>query len=150
PCSMSPGLIGHAFLSEAQETIMQQILFVCLGNICRSPLAECVSRQQAETLALRVEVKAAAVSSWHISEKPDERAVRVGRERGYDISHHRARLLSKRDIDVASLVLALDEDVYRRVIDMADPLAVTKIRLLTDFAETSTLRDVQTPYFGGQ
>ena len=129
---------------------MQQILFVCLGNICRSPLAETVFRHEAQKLALKVEASSAAVSSWHIAEKPDPRAVAVGLERGFDISDHRARLVRKQDIALADLVLALDEDVYRRVVDLADAQAVTKIRLFTDFAENSTLRDVQTPYFGGQ
>lgn len=147
---LRPGISKVDFHSEVQATIMQQILFVCLGNICRSPLAETVFRQEAQKLALKVEARSAAVSSWHISEKPDPRAVSVGLERGFDISDHRACLIQRHDIAMSNMVLALDEDVYRRLIEIADAQAVNKIRLLTDFAEHSTVRDVQTPYFGGR
>jgi len=128
---------------------MQKLLFVCLGNICRSPLAAETMRLEAAAAGLdALEVDSAATGSWHLDEGPDPRALEAGLGRGIDISGHRSRLIEKKDFILSDMILALDEDVHATLTKMADAQTVTKIRLLLDFAETTTEREIPTPYFG--
>ncbi len=97
-----------------------------------------------------VHVDSAAVSSWHLREKPDGRALAAGLARGLDISDHRSRLIGPGDFERSDMILALDEEVHRSLVNMADHQCVNKIRLLMDFAESTTEREVPTPYFGDE
>ena len=95
-------------------------------------------------------VDSAGISSWHIREKPDRRALSAGLARGLDISGHRSRLIGPNDFIVSDIILALDEEVYGSLVGMTDCQCVNKIRLLMDFAERTTEREVPTPYFGDE
>jgi protein-tyrosine phosphatase len=89
--------------------VSQSVLFVCLGNICRSPLAEAALKAEAERLGLDVEVDSAGTGDWHLGYPPDPRAAAVAVRNGIDISQRRARLVTPEDFARFDHVIALDE-----------------------------------------
>ena len=87
------------------------VLFVCLGNICRSPLAEAAFRREAERLGLNVEIDSAGTGDWHIGHPPDARAAAVAKRNGIDIDHLRARQVTPDDFRRFDHVVALDAQI---------------------------------------
>lgn len=128
------------------------VLFVCLGNICRSPLAMGVFRAVVEEEGLqdRFEIDSAGTSSYHIGEPPDSRTTAVARQRGVRIDH-RARQVRPGDLDRFEYVLAMDRenlDKLERLTQSAPARA--EVRLLLEFDEESGDRiEVPDPYYGG-
>jgi len=88
---------------------MQSILFVCLGNICRSPLAEGIAKSKAKKMALSIVIDSAGTGDWHLGEPPCENSIKVARMHGIDISTLRARQVTKEDLEQFDLIVALDE-----------------------------------------
>src|SRR3546814_10844653 len=84
------------------------VLFVCLGNICRSPLAEAAFRREAEAVGLEVEIDSAGTGDWHIGHPPDARALAKAKAEGIDIAHYRARQVTPDDFHRFSHIVALD------------------------------------------
>jgi protein-tyrosine phosphatase len=128
-----------------------KILFVCAGNICRSPTAEGVMvRLVGEAgLAGRVELDSAGTGGWHVGELPDPRTVEAARRRGVDLAH-RARQLRAGDLERFDLVLVMDGDNLRHVTAMAGLRARDKVRLLRSFdPEAPAGAFVPDPYAGG-
>jgi protein-tyrosine phosphatase len=128
-----------------------RILFVCAGNICRSPTAEGVmARLIAESgLADRVTIDSAGTGGWHVGELPDPRSREAARRRGLDLTH-RARQISRADLDRFDLVLVMDSDNLRRVTAISDPRVRATIRLLRSFeADAPHGSIVPDPYSGG-
>jgi protein-tyrosine phosphatase len=121
----------------------RSILFVCTGNICRSPTAEGVFRSLAEKAGLDLRIESAGLGDWHVGQPPDERAQHHAKGRGYDLSAQRARQVRLRDFDDFDLILAMDRGHLRALERMAPPKHRAKIRL---FAAD---RDVPDPYYGG-
>jgi protein-tyrosine phosphatase len=121
----------------------RSILFVCTGNICRSPTAEAVMRHLAGKVSLEIRIESAGIGDWHVGDPPDERAQRHARQRGYDLSAQRARQIGPRDLEEFDLILAMDRGHLRALLGMARPEQRGKIRLFA--AE----RDVPDPYYGG-
>jgi protein-tyrosine phosphatase len=123
------------------------VLFVCLGNICRSPTAEGVFRRRVEQagLADRVFVDSAGTGDWHVGNPPDARAQEAARRRGIDLSPLRARLVTEADLDAFDLVLAMDGSNLGALEAMRPGRAV---RMLVFAPQAGTL-DVPDPYFGG-
>ena len=128
---------------------MKSILFVCLGNICRSPMAEGVFRQVAAARGLTVTVDSAGTGSWHIGNPPDERAQRAAADRGFDISGLRARQVSSDDFERFDLVVAMDDSNVETLRRTAPGTAQDRIRLFLEFAPNLTVREVPDPYYGG-
>ena len=91
---------------------MKSVIFVCLGNICRSPIAEGVARRIAGERCLDIRIDSAGTGNWHIGEAPCEHSVTVARRNGIDISTLRARQVTDRDLKSFDLVIALDEKNY--------------------------------------
>lgn len=125
-----------------------RILFVCLGNICRSPLAEAAMRAAAEKAGLSVEVDSAGTGDWHVGKPPDRRAIATAARRGIDISGLRARQVSVEDFERFDHLIALDrknlDDL--RLMMPAEPFA--ELSMLLDHAEGRRGQDVADPYFG--
>jgi protein-tyrosine phosphatase len=121
----------------------RSILFVCTGNICRSPTAEAVLRHLAARESINLRVESAGLGDWHVGDPPDERAQHHARNRGYDLSAQRARQVRPRDFVDFELILAMDGGHLRALLGMAPPRHRAKIRL---FAAD---RDVPDPYYGG-
>jgi protein-tyrosine phosphatase len=123
-------------------------LFVCMGNICRSPLAQGVFEGvlRCEELEGEVFVDSAGTGRWHVGEPPDERALSAASLRGLDISAQRARQLRPEDCETFDYILTMDEENYRTVCSLCRGSAV--VRPFLDFAD-SPEREVPDPYYGG-
>jgi len=128
---------------------MVRVLLVCMGNICRSPLAQGVFENvaQREGLEDEVFVDSAGTGAWHVGSLPDERAQRSAGLRGLDLSSQRARRISPHDCESFDYILTMDEDNYQAVAALCRGSAV--VRPFLDFAADSPEREVPDPYYGG-
>lgn len=126
------------------------ILFVCMGNICRSPTAEAVFRKLAPSLApeLTFEIDSAGTHRYHIGAPPDERSQRAALDQGIDMSGLRARQLEARDFDRFDWIVFMDETNRRDARRLSQPNARARLVRLLDFAPDQPLRDVPDPYYG--
>src|SRR5918992_229990 len=128
---------------------MVRVLFVCMGNICRSPIAQGVFENvlRREGLKEEVFVDSAGTGNWHVGSPPDERARRGAGLRGLDLGARRARQVSPaEDCDDFDYVLTMDEENYRAVSALCEGSAV--VRPFLDFAPHSPVREVPDPYGG--
>lgn len=125
-----------------------KILMVCLGNICRSPLAEGILQQKIIGHNLPWSVDSAGTGDWHIGQAPDPRSVAVARRYGIDITAQRARQIKAVDLDRFDLILAMDESNYRDILRLAtSPGQEKKVRLIMDYAQAGAARSVPDPYW---
>lgn len=126
-----------------------RILFVCLGNICRSPTAEAVLRHLAENdgLAGRLEIDSAGTGEWHIGRPPDPRACDAAARRGYDLSALRGRQVTRDDFARFDYVLAMDDENVRTLRRLCPAEHAYKVRLFTEFS-SSGADSVPDPYGG--
>lgn len=128
-----------------------KILLVCLGNICRSPLAEGILRSKSEQSGLDHVFDSSGTSNWHIGEQPDHRGISIAKKYGIDISTHRAKQFTKRDFDEFDLILAMDKSNYSHLMNMAKTSdEIKKIKLFMNFAYPNTNVDVHDPYYDGR
>ena len=125
------------------------VLFVCLGNICRSPLAEAAFRREAEAAGLDVEVDSAGTADYHVGCPPDPRSVEQASSAGIDISHYRGRQLTQDDFHRFDFILGMDrsnmQDIALR--DPGDGKA--GMAMLLDIVPGQEGREVGDPYYGG-
>lgn len=128
-----------------------KLLIVCLGNICRSPMAEGALRARlaASALAGRVQVDSAGTGGWHAGEPPDRRAIACARGHGVDISGQRARQLTAQDFDAFDWVLCADRANLRDVLRVAPAARRDRIGLLLAWSGLDPDSDVPDPYTGG-
>ncbi len=124
-----------------------RILFVCLGNICRSPTAEAVTRVLSERAGLDLVLDSAGTGDWHIGEPPCPGMVRASAAQGYDISGLRARQIATRDFEAFDLIVAMDQENLADIAAVTPPGARTEARLFTDYAPETGVRDVPDAYF---
>jgi protein-tyrosine phosphatase len=129
-----------------------RLLFVCLGNICRSPMAEGVFRRVAEEEGVldRFEIDSAGLGDWHVGQAPDARAQAAARTRGIDISDQCARQVTKADFAQFDLLIAMDGSNYDDLVQLAPKSAHHKIRRFLDYAPHAGTKDVPDPFFGGR
>jgi protein-tyrosine phosphatase len=120
-----------------------RVLFVCTGNICRSPTAEGVLRVLAAKEGIDVHIESAGLGKWHVGNAPDKRAQHHAKGRGYDLSTLRARQVEPFDFERFDLILAMDRGHLRELQRMAPAKHAAKVRLLVPE------RDVPDPYYGG-
>ncbi|MGC8119184.1 low molecular weight protein-tyrosine-phosphatase [Marinobacter sp. VGCF2001] len=127
------------------------VLFVCLGNICRSPSAEGVFRELAREQGMldRLQIDSCGTGDWHIGKSPDERATAAASRRGIDISDLRARQFRAEDLDRFDYVLVMDRSNLADVREIWHQNGGTEPRLFLEFGD-SRLAEVPDPYFGGE
>lgn len=127
------------------------ILFVCLGNICRSPLAEGILRHLAweQGCAHALVIASAGTGGWHIGDPPDLRSIAVADKYGIDISRQRGRKIAEADFEQFDLILGMDRSNVAALKGLAPARHLQKIRLFSDYA-TGRSADVPDPYHGGQ
>lgn len=125
-----------------------RILFVCLGNICRSPAAEGVMRRLLTERGLdgEIEVDSAGTGSWHIGEPADPRMREAASERGYELTS-RGRQITAEDLDAYDLIVAMDRDNLRGIRRLGSGRATVK--LLSEYLDDAYPDEVPDPYFGG-
>ena len=126
------------------------VLFVCLGNICRSPLAEAALRAEAARLDLDLIVDSAGTGDWHAGEPPDERAQRTALRNGVDISALRARQVRPADFRRFTHVIALDHDNLANLRKLAPADTTAELSLLLDHVEGREGQAVTDPWFGDE
>jgi len=128
-----------------------KILFVCLGNICRSPTAEGVFRAVAarEAPELTLEVDSAGTAGYHVGEPPDARTRAAASRRGYDLSPLRARMVAPSDFEEFDLILAMDLQNLKVLHRRAPAHARERVRLFLEFAPEAVVSEVPDPYYGG-
>ena len=126
------------------------VLFVCLGNICRSPLAEAAFRGEAKRIGLDVEIDSAGTGDWHIGHPPDRRAVAVAKRNGVDIGHLRARQVREEDFLRFSHIVALDTQNLVDLEALAPEGATAELSLLLDHVEGRGGEAVADPYYGDE
>jgi protein-tyrosine phosphatase len=133
---------------EIREKI--SVLFVCMGNICRSPTAEGVFRYYVHEagLAERIEVDSAGTHAYHVNEPPDRRAQAAAERRGISLEGIRARRIHVTDFERHNLILAMDRDNLALLRDFADAQHHNKIRLFLDYS-AGRETEVPDPYYGG-
>jgi len=125
------------------------ILFVCLGNICRSPMAEGAMRAAAEQAGLELTIDSAGTGDWHVGNPPDPRAVAEAGANGVDIAGLRARQVTREDFMRFTHVLALDDQNLRNLEALAPSDASAELALLLDMVPGREGEPVADPYFGG-
>jgi protein-tyrosine phosphatase len=125
------------------------VLFVCLGNICRSPLAEAAFRREGGRLGLAVEVDSAGTGDWHVGAPPDRRAIAVAASNGVDIAPLRARQVCADDFHRFDYIVALDAANLDHLRRMRPAGARAEVSLLLDFVPGREGQAVADPYYGG-
>lgn len=127
---------------------MTSVLFVCLGNICRSPLAEAALREEARRLGLDLVIDSAGTGNWHAGEPPDPRAIAAARRNGVDISGQRARQVRVQDFFDFSEIVALDRSNLRELSQIAPEGATARLSLLLDHVSGREGQSVDDPWYG--
>jgi protein-tyrosine phosphatase len=129
---------------------VSRVLFVCMGNICRSPTAEGVFRHllNQEAPELQIEVSSAGTTNYHSGAPPDSRSQRAARRRGIDLSGLRARQVTPDDFGHFDLILAMDRDNLRRLEQMRPPQSRARVRLFLEYAPDPGPLEVPDPYYG--
>ncbi len=131
---------------------MKKILFVCLGNICRSPTADGVLRKLVADSGLekRMLIDSAGTGDWHIGRAPDSRTIKAAARRGYDLSVLRARLVTQDDFDEFDYILAMDKSNLAHLQKMKPAHFAGHLGLFMDFAPHMGYSEVPDPYHGDE
>lgn len=136
-------------MSDGHQEV--SVLFVCMGNICRSPTAHGVFRQKVEEAGLqdRVFIDSAGTHAYHIGEPPDSRSQSTARQRGYELSDLRARKITASDFSHFDYFLVMDHDNLTNSLDICPPGDRNKVRLFLQYALDFEEQEVPDPYYGG-
>lgn len=128
-----------------------RILMVCLGNICRSPLAEGILRAKAAANGLKWEIDSAGLGGWHEGEAPHQRSIAVANQHGIDISRQRARKIEKNDFDAFDVIFPMDIDNRDALYEMASTREQRdKVRLIMDVVYPNKNVSVPDPYYSNE
>ena len=127
------------------------VLFVCLGNICRSPTAHGVFEKMVQDAGLqdRIRIDSAGTGAWHVGESPDKRATAAAARRGYPLDHLRARQATAGDFSRFDYVLAMDRGNYRDLENLRQEGSSAQLQLFLEYAARFDEREVPDPYYGG-
>lgn len=128
------------------------VLFVCLGNICRSPLAEGIFKRKVkeEGLTELISVDSAGTSNWHVDDPPDSRSIDIARRNGVELEHL-GRQISYRDLDHFDYIIAMDVENYEDIIRLKDNYGNgrAEVLIMRDYDDQQSGADVPDPYYGG-
>ena len=127
---------------------MTKVLFVCMGNICRSPTAEAVLRRLAAQRGLELEIDSAGTHGYHVGESPDARTQRAAAERSYDLSSLIARKVAPEDLDYFDYVLAMDRSNLDALRKLCPANRLPKLKLFMSYARQFDDDEVPDPYYG--
>jgi len=128
---------------------INNVLFLCLGNICRSPTAESIFRKKSEEKGLSLQFDSAGTSANHIGEKSDPRSIKFAETKGYKMNHL-ARQIQAKDFSKFDLILTMDDSNYEKVIGLVSEKEKLKIHRITDYCEIKKFKNVPDPYYGTQ
>lgn len=126
----------------------RSVLFVCLGNICRSPLAEAALRQECKLQSVSMIVDSAGTSDWHVGQAPDERAQSVAAKHGVDIGHMRGRKVTGHDFRDFDMIVALDGQNLKNLEALQPSDGTAQLSMLTDYIDGRKGEDISDPYYG--
>ena len=129
-----------------------KVLFVCLGNICRSPTAEGVFTKLVQDKGYhnQISIDSAGTHAYHVGSKPDPRARDAANRRGVKLDHLRARKVEPEDLDEFDYVIAMDHENYHNLVSMSTSDNQKKIQMFLHFAKNANLEEVPDPYYGGE
>ena len=131
--------------------IEMKILMVCLGNICRSPIAEGILRLKVQERNLNIETDSAGTASYHIGESPDKRMVLAAKKNGVDISDLRAREFVKEDFQNFDVIYAMDKANYINILKLANSDDDRdKVKMILNEINPNSEEEVPDPYYGGE
>ena len=141
----------HAANRASAKPTRASVLFVCMGNICRSPTAESVFRDNAQRAGLldELRIESAGIGDWHVGQPPDKRAILHARRRGYALEALRARQVARADFARFDFILAMDLRNLRDLKALRPPDYSGYLGLFMDFAPHLGVREVPDPYYGG-
>jgi protein-tyrosine phosphatase len=141
---------AHYSVIESKQNEPIRILFVCLGNICRSPTAEGVLRGlcAVEAPGIRIEIDSAGTADYHLGKPPDPRSQRAAAARGFDLSSLRARRVERQDFAHFDVILAMDRSNLRALRALSAPGSRARVELFLEFAGGAADGDVPDPYSG--
>lgn len=125
-----------------------KVLFICLGNICRSPTAEAVFRARAKAAGLDVIIDSAGTSGWHTGEGPDPRSIEAGQARGYSFAGQASRRVTRADFGEFDHILAMDWKNVEALKKICPESYLSRIGLFLDYAPNPATREVPDPYYG--
>lgn len=126
------------------------VLFVCLGNICRSPLAEAAFRDAAARAGLTMETDSAGTAAYHVGEPPDPRSIAEAARHGIDISHYRGRQLVAEDFRRFDWIIGMDRSNMRNIEQVRPTNAKAEISMLLDLVPGREGAEVADPWYGGE
>jgi protein-tyrosine phosphatase len=130
---------------------MQRLLFVCLGNICRSPVAEGIMLHLNSKYNYGFDIDSAGTAGYHIGEAPDRRTIANAKKNGVDLSTLRARQFTAVDFKKFDLIFAMDQSNYQTICSLAsNNEEKTKVKLFLDFVNTDAKKEVPDPYYGNE
>ncbi|MEN0002666.1 MAG: low molecular weight protein-tyrosine-phosphatase [Bacteroidota bacterium] len=125
-----------------------KVLMVCLGNICRSPLAEGILKHQLQEKGLTWEVDSAGTGAWHVGERPDPRSIAIAKQHGIDITQQRARQFKASDLQEYDLIFAMDQSNYQNILRLATtPEQEQKVQMIMERVPPFERQDVPDPYW---
>jgi protein-tyrosine phosphatase len=135
-----------------QEKPNVSVLFVCMGNICRSPSAAGVFKQKVieAGLSQHIQIDSAGTSSFHEGQPADARSLLTSRKRGIDLNEHRARMLTVQDFDAHDYILVMDKQNYKETLQICPPGQEKKVRYFMEYAPEMNTEEVPDPYAGGE
>lgn len=125
------------------------VLFVCLGNICRSPTAEAVFRHKAKQAGLDMVIDSAGTHGYHIGKAPDKRSIATGELKGYSFKGLKCRRVEASDFEEFDYIMAMDESNYENLLEISNGVNQDRIHYFLDFAPGDD-KEVPDPYYGGK